>query len=232
MNRSLALAIAAACLRRQRALRAGRRYAARQSGALLVGSAVQLDRLLFRHQRRLWLGPLELERSDGSAPIREGSTPPARCSAGSSATIGRPVRRARRRDRCRLDEYQRQHRGPRRRLSSPTAAGNARPNRIGSAPRAAASATRSAASALCHRRRRLRRHQSLAIDRHDATQTKFGWTAGGGVEYSLDRNWSAKVEYLHLDLGTASLFSAASGASTLSVPVTDDLVRAGINYHW
>jgi outer membrane immunogenic protein len=65
-----------------------------------------------------------------------------------------------------------------------------------------------------------------------ATQTKFGWSAGGGVEYSLDRNWSAKVEYLHLDLGTASLFSAASGTSSLSVPVTDDLVRAGINYHW
>jgi len=66
----------------------------------------------------------------------------------------------------------------------------------------------------------------------DATQTKFGWSAGGGVEYALTRNWSAKAEYLHLDLGTATLFGAASGASTLSVPVTNDLVRAGINYHW
>ena len=66
----------------------------------------------------------------------------------------------------------------------------------------------------------------------DATQTKFGWSAGGGVEYALTRNWSAKAEYLHLDLGTATLFSAASGASTLSVPLTNDLVRAGINYHW
>ena len=66
----------------------------------------------------------------------------------------------------------------------------------------------------------------------NATQTRFGWSVGGGVEYSLNRNWSAKAEYLHLDLGTASLFSAASGASTLSVPVTNDLVRAGINYHW
>jgi len=65
-----------------------------------------------------------------------------------------------------------------------------------------------------------------------ATQTKFGWSAGGGVEYSLDRNWSAKLEYLHLDLGTATLFSAAAGRPSLSVPVTDDLVRAGMNYHW
>ena len=52
------------------------------------------------------------------------------------------------------------------------------------------------------------------------------------VEYSLSPNWSAKVEYLHLDLGTASLFSAASAASSLSVPISDDLVRAGVNYHW
>ena len=52
------------------------------------------------------------------------------------------------------------------------------------------------------------------------------------MEYSLDRNWSTKVEYLHLDLGTAALFSAAAGTPSLSVPVTDDLVRAGINYHW
>jgi outer membrane immunogenic protein len=66
----------------------------------------------------------------------------------------------------------------------------------------------------------------------NATQTKFGWTAGGGVEYSLDHNWSAKLEYLHIDLGTATLFSAAAGTPSLSVPVTDDLVRAGINYHW
>jgi outer membrane immunogenic protein len=66
----------------------------------------------------------------------------------------------------------------------------------------------------------------------NSTQTNLGWTVGGGIEYSLNRNWSAKLEYLHLDLGTATFFSAASAASTLSVPVTTDLVRAGINYHW
>jgi len=65
-----------------------------------------------------------------------------------------------------------------------------------------------------------------------STATNLGWTAGAGVEYSINRNWSAKAEYLHLDLGTAGFFSAANGASTLSVPATDNLVRAGINYHW
>lgn len=59
-----------------------------------------------------------------------------------------------------------------------------------------------------------------------------GWTAGAGLEYGFSRNWSAKLEYLHIDLGTATFMGAASGTSTLSVPVTDNLVRAGINYHW
>jgi len=65
-----------------------------------------------------------------------------------------------------------------------------------------------------------------------ASATKVGWSAGAGLEVGLSKNWSARVEYLHLDLGTASLFNAASGASNISVPVKDDLVRAGISYHW
>jgi outer membrane immunogenic protein len=64
------------------------------------------------------------------------------------------------------------------------------------------------------------------------SSTNAGWTAGGGVEYGINRNWSAKLEYLHVDLGTASFMGAASGTNTLAVPVTNDLVRAGINYHW
>jgi len=65
-----------------------------------------------------------------------------------------------------------------------------------------------------------------------ASATKVGWSAGAGLEVGLSKNWSARVEYLHLDLGTASLFNAASGASNISIPVKDDLVRAGISYHW
>jgi outer membrane immunogenic protein len=65
-----------------------------------------------------------------------------------------------------------------------------------------------------------------------SSTTKTGWTVGGGVEYGIDRNWSAKLEYLHIDLGTASFMGAASGTPTLSVPITDDIVRAGLNYRW
>jgi hypothetical protein len=59
-----------------------------------------------------------------------------------------------------------------------------------------------------------------------------GRGAGVGLEYAIDRNWSAKLEYLHVDLGTATFMGAASGTPTLAVPVTDELVRTGINYHW
>ncbi|MDO9412023.1 MAG: outer membrane beta-barrel protein [Pseudolabrys sp.] len=60
---------------------------------------------------------------------------------------------------------------------------------------------------------------------------RTGWTAGAGVEYSLSRNWSAKVEYQRLDLGTAT-FMGGANTPPQSVPITNDLVRAGLNYHW
>ncbi len=65
-----------------------------------------------------------------------------------------------------------------------------------------------------------------------SSSTRAGWTAGAGVEYGINRNWSAKLEYLHVDLGTASFMGAASGTTTLSVPITDDLARVGLNYRW
>jgi outer membrane immunogenic protein len=45
-----------------------------------------------------------------------------------------------------------------------------------------------------------------------------GWTAGGGFEYALGRNWSVKVEYLYVNLGSVSV------AGTVSVPA------AGVGY--
>jgi outer membrane immunogenic protein len=35
-----------------------------------------------------------------------------------------------------------------------------------------------------------------------ANQIKAGWTVGGGIEAALIGNWSAKVEYLYVDLGS------------------------------
>lgn len=59
--------------------------------------------------------------------------------------------------------------------------------------------------------------------------TKTAWTAGGGVEWMFIPNWSAKVEYLYIDTGntTASLFGV-----NFDTRAKENLVRAGINYHF
>jgi opacity protein-like surface antigen len=36
------------------------------------------------------------------------------------------------------------------------------------------------------------------------SQTRSGWTLGGGVETALAGNWSAKLEYLYVDLGSTT----------------------------
>src|SRR5262249_19055527 len=47
--------------------------------------------------------------------------------------------------------------------------------------------------------------------------TKAGWTAGGGLEGRLAGNWTAKIEYLYLDLGTVTTISAPAPNSTTAV---------------
>jgi outer membrane immunogenic protein len=64
-----------------------------------------------------------------------------------------------------------------------------------------------------------------------ATGTQTGWTAGAGVEFAFAPNWTAKVEYLYVDLGNFTC-PVASCAGTLpdTVTLTENIVRAGINY--
>jgi outer membrane immunogenic protein len=66
------------------------------------------------------------------------------------------------------------------------------------------------------------------------TTTKFGWTAGAGVEYAFFGNWSAKAEYLYVDLASASCSTAANcGTATgSSVAFTENVVRGGFNYRF
>jgi outer membrane immunogenic protein len=62
------------------------------------------------------------------------------------------------------------------------------------------------------------------------SKTKFGWTIGAGVEAALGRNWSAKLEYLYLDLGSVTFFET-SGTPVTS-KITDHIVRVGLNYRF
>jgi outer membrane immunogenic protein len=76
------------------------------------------------------------------------------------------------------------------------------------------------------------------------SQTRVGWTAGGGGEWLFAPNWSLKVEYLYYDLGRVTYglsplesFNAAGAPFTIGAPVsstrfTGNIVRAGLNYHF
>ena len=74
------------------------------------------------------------------------------------------------------------------------------------------------------------------------SSTRAGWALGGGVEYGFPGSpWSIKAEYLHVDFGTVSTtstnlttqpsnFNWPTNVFTHEVHVTDDIVRAGLNY--
>jgi outer membrane immunogenic protein len=66
------------------------------------------------------------------------------------------------------------------------------------------------------------------------TTTKFGWTAGAGIEYAFFGNWSAKAEYLYVDLASGSCSTPANcGTATgSSVAFTENIVRGGFNYRF
>jgi len=68
----------------------------------------------------------------------------------------------------------------------------------------------------------------------NSTETQVGWTVGAGLEASIAGPWTAKVEYLYVDLGNASCNAAACAA--FGVPTDVDfkanIVRAGVNYRF
>jgi outer membrane immunogenic protein len=62
-----------------------------------------------------------------------------------------------------------------------------------------------------------------------ASATNAGWTVGGGLEVALGANWTAKAEYLHVDLGSLNCDIACTGTPS-NVDFTTNLVRGGVNF--
>jgi outer membrane immunogenic protein len=68
--------------------------------------------------------------------------------------------------------------------------------------------------------------------------TRAGWTAGGGIEWALNGNWTVKAEYLHVDLGNVSYNNVCSPAGlcatglVLDHKTREDIARIGINYRF
>jgi outer membrane immunogenic protein len=59
------------------------------------------------------------------------------------------------------------------------------------------------------------------------SHTNAGWTLGVGAEMGFAQNWSAKVEYLYVDLANSNF--VITGASN---GYRFGLIRAGVNYHF
>jgi outer membrane immunogenic protein len=64
------------------------------------------------------------------------------------------------------------------------------------------------------------------------SQTNAGWTVGGGLEFALTNNLTAKAEYLHVDLGNMNCGFSCGVASGNSVSAREDIVRGGLNYRF
>ncbi|UCI10775.1 outer membrane protein [Mesorhizobium sp. B1-1-8] len=61
------------------------------------------------------------------------------------------------------------------------------------------------------------------------SDTRWGWTAGAGVEWAMNQKLSLKTEYLHVDLGKPN-FDSLGNPSTDAIKF--DTVRVGLNYHF
>jgi len=62
--------------------------------------------------------------------------------------------------------------------------------------------------------------------------TNVGWTVGVGVEGVISGNWTAKLEYLYVDLGTVSSSFTLPSTNVISYSshITDNVLRVGVNY--
>ena len=86
-------------------------------------------------------------------------------------------------------------------------------------------------------------YQFLAANNSSFSNTRAGWTVGGGAEWLFCPNWSVKLEYLYYDLGNANypvgittdrnfgdiLLVSNTRASTR---FDGHVARLGVNYHF
>jgi outer membrane immunogenic protein len=57
--------------------------------------------------------------------------------------------------------------------------------------------------------------------------TSAGWAGGLGMEVALMGNWTARAEYLYVDLGDSTFFLDGAGHS-----IQSNLLRFGVNYRF
>jgi outer membrane immunogenic protein len=72
------------------------------------------------------------------------------------------------------------------------------------------------------------------ITGHQESNTRIGWTVGGGLEYAVGYGWSVKGEYLYVKFDDYTTFTtgpfAVGTVSPREVKLDDHIWRAGMNY--
>lgn len=71
----------------------------------------------------------------------------------------------------------------------------------------------------------------------DGSRAVLGWTIGVGVEAKIAPQWSAKLEFLHVDLGNHTIYndtipSLGGAVFGEQVRFSTEMVRAGLNYQF
>ncbi len=63
------------------------------------------------------------------------------------------------------------------------------------------------------------------------SNTRVGWTVGGGLEYAITNNWSIRAEYRYSDFGHPSYFSTSfPGGAGFNRHFVENQVQAGFSY--
>jgi outer membrane immunogenic protein len=70
------------------------------------------------------------------------------------------------------------------------------------------------------------------VDAFGWSNTRTGWTAGGGVEWMFAPHWSAKAEYLYVNLNSNGATGGNGWNYGYNFHPQINVVRAGVNYHF
>ena len=63
-----------------------------------------------------------------------------------------------------------------------------------------------------------------------SSSTQTGWAAGVGIEYAFTPNWTAKVEYLFVNLGNQSCSPVNCSGTATTVSLNESVIRGGVNF--
>jgi high affinity Mn2+ porin len=87
-----------------------------------------------------------------------------------------------------------------------------------------------ATGGLAWAKTKVTQHDPDGVAQLTQSANHWGWTVGAGVEYALTGNWTAKVEYNFIDLGSTTYSLQTSPASSVAVDPKIHLVKLGLNY--